>query len=95
VFIKSLADAGEKELFDAETIFKKGACAQQPELSPDGRLLAMTLRGTMRETGIWNFEKKTWNSTGGGCEMGWFPSGTEVYRMNEGQGNGGTEVLHI
>jgi hypothetical protein len=95
VFIKSLADAGEKELFDAETLFKKGACAQQPELSPDGRLLAMTLRGTLRETGIWNFEKKAWNSTGGGCEMGWFPSGARVYRMNEGQGNGGTEVLQI
>jgi hypothetical protein len=95
VFIKSLSSGEEKELFDAESTFKKGACAQQPELSPDGRLLAMTMRGTMRETGIWNFEKKAWNSTGGGCEMGWFPSSIKVYRMNEGQGNGGTEVLQI
>jgi hypothetical protein len=95
VFERCLASGVEKELFDAETTFKKGAFAQQPDLSPDGRLLAMTLRGTMRETGIWNFEKKAWHSTGGGCEMGWFPSGARVYRMNEGQGNGGTEVLQI
>jgi dipeptidyl aminopeptidase/acylaminoacyl peptidase len=95
VFIKSLVSGDEKEIFDAEKTFKKGALAQQPEMSPDGRFLAMTLRGTMRETGIWNFEKKAWNSTGGGCEMDWFPSGTRVYRMNEGQGNGGTEVLQI
>ncbi|MBN1128069.1 MAG: PD40 domain-containing protein [Chitinispirillaceae bacterium] len=96
VVIKSMATGSEKELFDAEKTFnKKGAAAQQPELSPDGRLLAMTLRGTMRETGIWNLGKKAWHSTGGGCEMGWFPSGSKVYRMNEGQGNGGTEVLQI
>jgi len=95
VFIKDLVSGNEKELFDAEKCFKKGALAQQPEMSPDGRFLAMTLRGTMRETGIWNFEKKAWNSTGGGCEMDWFPSGNKVFRMNEGQGNGGTEVLQI
>ncbi|MGA2506652.1 MAG: hypothetical protein ABSF80_04155 [Chitinispirillaceae bacterium] len=95
VFIKSLATTEEKELFDAEKNFKKGTFAQQPEMSPDGRCLAITLRGTMRQTGIWNFEKKEWYSTGGGCEMDWFPSGAKVYRMNEGQGNGGTEVLQI
>ena len=95
VFIRDLGNGEEKEIFNAETAFKKGAFAQQPDMSPDGRFLAMTLRGTMRETGIWNFEKKEWHSTGGGCEMGWFPSGTKVYRMNEGQGNGGTEVLQI
>ncbi len=95
VFIKGLAAGDEKEAFDAEKTFKKGVFAQQPVMSPDGRCCAMTLRGTMRETGIWNFEKKEWNSTGGGCEMDWFPSGTKVYRMNEGQGNGGTEVLQI
>jgi hypothetical protein len=95
VFIKSLATSEEKELFDAEQTFKKGTFAQQPELSQNGKLLAITIRGTARETGIWNLDKKIWNTTGGGCEMGFFPSGTKVYRMNEGQGNGGTEVLHI
>jgi WD40-like Beta Propeller Repeat len=95
VFIKSLATQEEKELFDADQTFKKGSFAQQPELSPNGRLLALTIRGTVRQTGIWNIDKKEWHTTGGGCEMGWFPSGKKVFRMNEGQGNGGTEVLQI
>ena len=95
VFIKCLAKGDEKEIFDVEKQFKKKTYAQQPELSPDGKLLAITLRGTTRETGIWNFERKEWYSTGGGCEMDWFPSGRKVYRMNEGQGNGGTEILQI
>jgi hypothetical protein len=40
-------------------------------------------------------EKKQWHSTGGGCQMTWFPDNSAVLRMNEGQGNGGTEVLKI
>ena len=95
VFIKHLGDTAEKEIFDAEPNFKKGTFAQQPELSPNGKCLAVTLRGSTRKTGIWNFDKKEWYETGGGCEMSWFPSGDRVYRMNEGQGNGGTEVLQI
>ncbi len=95
VFVKSLATGDETMIFDAEAHFKKKAAAQQPQLSPDGKLLAVTLRGSMRETGIWNFDKKEWNKTGGGCQMVWFPSGKAVVRMNEGQGNGSTEVLKI
>jgi hypothetical protein len=95
VFLKSLATGEEKEIFDAEVQFKKKTFAQQPELAPNGKFLAITLRGSTRQTGIWNFEKKEWNSTGGGCQMDWFPSGNTVVRMNEGQGNGGTEVLKI
>jgi len=95
VFIKSLATGAEQELFDAEQQFKKNTYAQEPQLSPDGKLLAMTLRGTTRQTGIWNILRKEWHSTGGGCQIDWFPSGSTVVRMNEGQGNGGTEVLKI
>ena len=95
VFVKSLATSEETMLFDAGNQFKKGTFAQQPELSPNGKCLAMTLRGTSRKTGIWNLEKKEWYETGPGCEMDWFPSGRSVYRMNEGQGNMGTEVLKI
>jgi len=95
VFIKCLADGNEKELFDAETAKKKGTYSQQPELSPNGKFLAITLRGSTRETGIWVIDKKTWNSTGTGCQINWFPDNKKVLRMNEGQGNGGTEVLAI
>ena len=94
-FIKPLADGAETELIDVSTVFKKGTYAQQPSLSPNGRFLAITLRGTMRETGIYDLQKKVWNQTGGGCQIAWFPNGKRLVRMNEGQGNGGTEVLSI
>jgi hypothetical protein len=55
--------------------------------------LAITLRGSSRETGIWNRETRQWNTTGPGCQITWFPDGKRILRMNEGQGNGGTEVL--
>lgn len=95
VFIKDLASGGEAEFFDAGVSLKKGAYSQQPQLSPDGTKLAMTVRGSRRETGIWNLPAKTWYSTGGGCQMEWFPDGKRIMRMNEGQGNGGTEILAI
>jgi len=95
VFLKSLQSGEEKELLDAETAFKKSTYAQQPQLSPNGKWLAVTLRGTTRETGIWDLEKKVWSPTDGGCQITWFPDGKRVLRMNEGQGNGGTEVLAI
>ncbi len=95
VFIKCLATNDEKEIFDAEKQFKKSTWAQQPELSPNGRFLAITLRGTTRQTGIWNLEKKEWYTTGAGCEISWFPDNKAVVRMNEGQGNGSTEELKI
>jgi hypothetical protein len=94
VFTKNLETGAEDMVFDVEAVFnKKGVIAQEPNMSPNGKCLALTLRGTMRETGIWNFDKKEWYKTGGGCQSDWFPSGKRVLRMNEGQGNGGTEVL--
>ncbi|HUI90953.1 MAG TPA: hypothetical protein VLX68_01790 [Chitinivibrionales bacterium] len=95
VFIKCLASGEEKEIFDAEKQFKKNTWAQQPELSPNGKCLAITLRGTSRQTGIWNFDRKEWYTTGAGCEISWFPDNKAVIRMNEGQGNGSTEELKI
>ena len=95
VFIKSLATGTEQEIFDAELQFKKNTYAQEPQISPNGELLAITLRGTTRQTGIWNIPRKEWHGTGGGCQIDWFPSGKSIVRMNEGQGNGGTEVLKI
>lgn len=95
VFVRPLGGAAETELLDVSTVFRKATYAQQPSLSPNGRFLAITLRGTTRETGIYDLQKKVWNQTGGGCQIAWFPSGKKVVRMNEGQGNGGTEVLAI
>jgi dipeptidyl aminopeptidase/acylaminoacyl peptidase len=94
VFIKALSSDPETMIFDAEEVFgKKKVYAQQPEMSPDGKFLAITVRGTKRETGVYNREAKTWNSTGPGCEMSWYSDSRQLLRMNEGHGNGGTEVL--
>lgn len=95
VFEKDLATQQETLLFDAEESIKKGAFSQQPGLSGNRKFLSITIRGTKRETGIWNLETKTWNSTGGGCQITWFPDSKKILRMNEGHGNGGTEVLAL
>ncbi len=95
VFIKDLKGGGEREIFDASLNLKKGSYSQQPQLSSDGNRLAVTIRGTRRETGIWNIKTSIWYPTGGGCQMEWFPDGKRILRMNEGQGNGGTEILAV
>ncbi len=87
--LKNLESNEETTLFDGNGSIKNGTVVQQPELSPDGKYLAATLRGSSRETGIWDIAKKVWNKTGGGCQIGWFPSGSEIFRVNP-TGNGGT-----
>lgn len=89
VFVKNLAQDTETLLFDGEVNLKKGVIVQEPNLSPDGNYLAATLRGSMRETGIWDFAKKQWVKSGEGCQIDWFPSGDRIYRVNP-TGNGGT-----
>jgi Tol biopolymer transport system component len=89
VFIKNLETSVEKLLFDGEVSLKKGVVVQQPSLSSEGKYMAATLRGSMRETGVYSFDRKEWTKTGGGCQIQWFPSGPEIYWMNP-TGNGGT-----
>jgi hypothetical protein len=88
-FKKNLSTGEETLLLDGDKAFKEGTIVQQPQMSPDGKCLAATLRGTSRETGIWNLDEKKWNNTGAGCQVNWFPAGNEIYRMNP-TGNGGT-----
>jgi hypothetical protein len=71
-----------------------GAELQQPELSPDGRFVAITLRGSRRETGVWSLDKKSWTKTGLGCQINWSPDGKTIYWMNP-TGNGGSEVFRM
>jgi hypothetical protein len=86
---RTLETGEEKILLDAAVAIKKGTIVQQPSLSPDGRFLAATLRGSSRETGVWNIDKKEWVKTGGGCQIQWFPGGSAIYWVNP-TGNGGT-----
>ena len=90
VFQKNLESGEEKLLLDGEKAFdEKGVILQEPNLSPDGKYIAITLRGSMRETGIWDIANKKWNKSGDGCQIDFFADGSKVYRVNP-TGNGGT-----
>lgn len=89
VFKRALEGGDETLVLDGDVAFKAGAILQEPNLSPDGKFLAITLRGSMRETGIWSIADKTWQQSGEGCQIDWFPDGKAVYRVNP-TGNGGT-----
>ena len=93
VFRRPLAGGEEKLLVDSTTgAGLDGSLLQQPELSHDGKYLAITLRGSKRETGIWDLAKKTWTNTGLGCQINWTPDGKRIYWVNP-TGNGGSEVF--
>jgi hypothetical protein len=87
--------ADEKELLDSVGVASlDGAELQQPELAPTGKFIAITLRGSKRETGIWSLAHKTWTPTGLGCQINWAPDGKTIYWMNP-TGNGGSEVFRM
>ena len=95
VFRRALGGGKETLLVDSAKVpVLDGALLQQPELSKDGAYLAITLRGSKRETGIWDLKKKTWTRTGEGCQINWTPAGDEVYWVHP-TGNGGSRVLHL
>jgi hypothetical protein len=93
LFRKKLADDKETALLDSEKVDDlSGALLQQPEMSHDGRYVAITLRGSKRETGIWDLKQKTWTKTGDGCQINWTPDGKSVYWVHP-TGNGGSRVF--
>lgn len=92
-------DAGAKPVLvaDSKTIEALGgADLQNPNMSPDGKFLAITLRGRRRETGVLDLAAKTWVVTGrgAGCQIGWFPSGDRLIWVNP-SGNGGSELFSV
>jgi hypothetical protein len=91
--IKDLGAGSETVLVDgAQLPDLRGAELQNPHLSPDGKYVALTLRGGKRETGILSLERKTWVKTGEGCQIAWFPQGDRILWVNP-SGNGDSEVL--
>lgn len=94
IFRKRL-NGEERQVMDSEGVPElDGALLQQPELSRDGRYLAITLRGTKRETGIWDIEKQKWTQTGLGCQINWTPDQTGIYWVHP-TGNGGSRILQM
>jgi len=95
VFRTVLGSGKEQALLDSEGVSDLDGCLlQQPELSKDGKYIAITLRGSKRETGIWNIDKKTWNQTGLGCQINWTPDSSSIYWVNP-TGNGGSEIYRM
>jgi Tol biopolymer transport system component len=95
IYRRALAGGDETLLVDSAAVSDlDGALMQQPEMSKDGKYIAITLRGSKRETGIWDIEKKKWTRTGEGCQINWVPGGSEIYWVHP-TGNGGSRVLHM
>jgi Tol biopolymer transport system component len=89
VYSKDLKSGEETLLWDAGVSLKEGTIVQEPNVSPDGSYIAATLRGSSRETGIWDITSNSWSTSGAGCQIDWFPAGDSVYRVNP-TGNGGS-----
>lgn len=98
VYLFNMESKTETLLLDGTTVWDKNVILQEPNMSPDGMYLAITLRGSQRETGIWDLTKKSWQVSGEGCQIDWVPGGKAVYRVNS-TGNGGSaapsEILHF
>lgn len=92
VFTAKGDGSGEKKIVDGKTSLK-GGIAQNPNMSTDGKFLAVTLRGSERSVGILNLANNEWfeSASGGGCQMTFFPGKHRVMRVNP-TGNGGTEL---
>jgi Tol biopolymer transport system component len=94
IFRKKL-DGDEQLIMDSEGVPElDGALLQQPELSRDGKYLAITLRGSKRETGLWDIENRKWTQTGLGCQINWTPDQTGIYWVHP-TGNGGSRILKM
>ena len=92
VFLFTIASGEEKIICNSEIDIGDAAILQTPHFSPDSKYIAMTLRGKMRETGIFDLEHKSWQKINEGCQINWFPSGDKVYLVHS-SGNGGSRIL--
>jgi len=95
IFRSKVGSGEETLIMDSDGVSDlNGALLQQPELSNDGKYIAITLRGSKRETGLWNIAKKTWTQTGLGCQINWTPDHTAIYWVHP-TGNGGSRILKM
>jgi Tol biopolymer transport system component len=95
IYRKKLGTEGETLLVDSEQVPDlDGALLQQPQMSRDGKYIAITLRGSKRETGIWDVGGKSWTRTGDGCQINWTPDGRAVYWVHP-TGKGASRVFKV
>ena len=90
VYQKNLGSGEETLVLEGKKAFgEDGIILQEPNMSPDGKYLAITLRGSLRETGVYDLQHKKWNKSGDGCQIDFTADGKRIYRVNP-TGNGGT-----
>jgi Tol biopolymer transport system component len=95
IFRRKIDSDKETQIMSSEGVAElDGALLQQPELSSDGKQIAITLRGSKRETGLWDIAKKTWTQTGQGCQINWTPDHSAIYWVHP-TGNGGSRILKM
>lgn len=95
IYRAKVGSSEESLIMDSDGVSAlSGALLQQPELSADGKFIAITLRGSKRETGIWNIAAKTWTQTGLGCQINWTPDQASIYWVHP-TGNGGSRVFKM
>jgi hypothetical protein len=82
VYMCAADGTGEKKIVDGEKELK-GGLAQNPNMSDDGQLLAVTLRGSQRETGVLNMKTRSWFKSGVGCQINFFPNSHKAFRVDE------------
>jgi Tol biopolymer transport system component len=74
-----LDGSDETELVDtAAQSALGGATVRQPQLSPDGKYLALTLADSRRQVGVWKIKKKHWTQVGPGTQATWTPDGAAL-----------------
>src|SRR5262249_34059736 len=95
IYRRALDTGAETVVMDSTGVpYLEGVLLQQPEMSRDGKDIAITLRGAKRETGVWNIAAKKWTKIGLGCQINWTPDGSAVYWVNP-TGNGGSEIFRL
>ena len=57
---------------------------ETPSLSPDGRRLAVTLRGARRATAVVDLADGALHPVGDGCQLAWSPDGSYLFKVDHG-----------
>ena len=93
IFYFDLTSGREQLIQDGETPPLEGRL-NDPELAADGRI-AVTIRRREQLVGVLDTERETWEpvSTSQSCHITWVPGEDRVLWI-DGQGHGGTRVMH-
>lgn len=57
---------------------------ETPSLSPDGRRVAVTLRGARRATAVVDLADGALHPVGDGCQLAWSPDGSYLFKVDHG-----------